>query len=242
VRRLGVLRDDLVVQYAACLTSSSFGEREMVSFDSDYSGRAGRSLFFGSRKFGFAGARNKDTTTERPIDRTRRTRCDRPSNALRPDLRHGQPRARPNHRSFFSITVIPRTYTQVQHSNIKVNESRFRKKLDVHSSWLLLLDRIHDVGPHGILHAVLHVVAGVQEVAMLEDQYTTAFGHDVYLLLHVPAVKCGRAALQLTLGIVEVQVKGEIRPLFAVRGFVCAIAVRFIISNVRSPYASGTYL
>jgi hypothetical protein len=77
---------------------------------------------------------------------------------------------------------------------------------------------------------------------MLEDQYTTAFGHDVYLLLHVPAVKCGRAALQLTLGIVEVQVKGEIRPLFAVRGFVCAIAVRFIISNVRSPYASGTYL
>jgi hypothetical protein len=77
---------------------------------------------------------------------------------------------------------------------------------------------------------------------MLEDQHTTAFGHNIYLLLHVPAVEGGRAALQLTLGIVEVQMEGEIGPLFAVRGFVCAIAVRFMVSTVCSPNASGTYL
>jgi hypothetical protein len=40
-------RGDTVVQYAAYLTSSSFTAKEgTVSFDSDYSGEAGRSTSF----------------------------------------------------------------------------------------------------------------------------------------------------------------------------------------------------
>jgi hypothetical protein len=46
VRRLCALRSDTIVQYAACLTLSSFGERGTASFDSDYSGEAGRSHIF----------------------------------------------------------------------------------------------------------------------------------------------------------------------------------------------------
>ena len=42
---------DIVVQYAAYLILSSFGERGMVSLDSDYSGEAGRSLFIFICKF-----------------------------------------------------------------------------------------------------------------------------------------------------------------------------------------------
>lgn len=51
VRRLCALilweRGDTVVQYAAYLTlSSPWAKEGTVSFDSDYSGEAGRSLFF----------------------------------------------------------------------------------------------------------------------------------------------------------------------------------------------------
>ena len=46
------VRGDTVVQYAAYLTSSSLWAKEgTVSFDSDYSGEAGRSPFFLQRKF-----------------------------------------------------------------------------------------------------------------------------------------------------------------------------------------------
>jgi hypothetical protein len=47
VRRLCALRSDTIVQYAAYLTSSNRKMKEgTVSFDSDYSGEAGRSFSF----------------------------------------------------------------------------------------------------------------------------------------------------------------------------------------------------
>ena len=54
LRRLCVLRDDTLVQYAACLLAFLFMGRAVAQFDSDYSGEEGTStsiLFAGTFEY-----------------------------------------------------------------------------------------------------------------------------------------------------------------------------------------------
>lgn len=63
---------------------------------------------------------------------------------------------------------------------------------------------------------------------MLEEQHPATSWNNFYPPpLVKPAVERGRSALQLTFGVIQVQVEGEVRPLRVVRSFVCTITMCF---------------
>ena len=78
-----------------------------------------------------------------------------------------------------------------------------------------LFQRIHDVRPQGILNSAYNIVARMEKVSVLEEQDATNLGDDIYALVHIKGVECGRTTFQLLLaifvhGIIEVEVQGKV--------------------------------
>lgn len=83
---------------------------------------------------------------------------------------------------------------------------------------------------HGVLRTAYNVVAGVEEETVLEHEHAATFGHNIEPPLHVIRVEGGGAPFErlLTLfafGIIQIQVQRKVRPLFAIRCFIRAVAM-----------------
>lgn len=55
---------------------------------------------------------------------------------------------------------------------------------------------VHDVGSQRQLGALQHVVPGVNEMLVLEEQYTTVLGVDVYATFHIIGMEGSGATFQ----------------------------------------------
>lgn len=50
------------------------------------------------------------------------------------------------------------------------------------SSVAVSSNRIHDICPQGVFGAAYNIIAGVDEVAMLEEQHAPSLWHNIYTL------------------------------------------------------------
>lgn len=100
-----------------------------------------------------------------------------------------------------------------------------------------LLLGIHNIGPHRILDPADHIVARVEKVAMLENQDAPTLRDDIDFLVHPIIVERGRAAFELARGVVEIQMERKVRTLCAIRRFVAAVVVGYLMSFCRSAEA-----
>jgi hypothetical protein len=94
-----------------------------------------------------------------------------------------------------------------------------------------VLFRIHDVGTHCQLQPGFNVVARVEEVTVLEQEDASTLGNHIHSPVHAPVEERGCPALErlravFAVGIVEVQVEGEVRPFRAIGCLIGAVAMR----------------
>ena len=90
----------------------------------------------------------------------------------------------------------------------------------------------HDIRSHGVLRPAYNVVAGVEEEAVLEQQYSAILGGDIETPLHVVRVESGGTSYERLLPsavicVVEVQMQSKVRSLFAVWRLVRAVTVSY---------------